>query len=230
MSKPNGLNPKALAKYKRRFLRFFPKAFNDQRYIDWERTYKWEAHKLFKSSLNEEAFSRLLRHRDYSQIATRALQVESGTTFLFSFEKMALRDALRTASGAKTFAEGLYNLLYESAPLKQRFIEWIIAVSELPRVKSRVLSWPILTVFPYLAQPTKYMIMKPSAMQFAAEELGYDLAYSSKPNYGTYERLMHLADLVKEGIADLHPRNYHDLQTFLWVIGSTEYDRLSEEL
>jgi hypothetical protein len=105
-----------------------------------------------------------------------------------------------------------------------------VTVADLPRVKSRVLSWPILTVFPYLAQPKKHMIMKPSAMRFAAGELGYDLDYSSKPTYRTYERLVHLADLTGEAIADLRPRDYHDLQTFLWVIGSAEYDRLAEEI
>lgn len=36
--RPAKLNQKALALHKKRFLRFFPDAFNDQRYIDWERT------------------------------------------------------------------------------------------------------------------------------------------------------------------------------------------------
>jgi hypothetical protein len=124
----------------------------------------------------------------------------------------------------------MYNLLHEPGPRKERFVEWIVSVADLPRIKSRVLSWPILTVFPYLAQPAKHIVMKPSAMKFAAEELGYDLDYSSKPTYRTYERLLHLADLVGEGIKDLHPRDYHDLQTFLWVMGSAEYERLEEEI
>ena len=224
------LNIKALAKHKKRFLRFFPKAFRDQRYIEWERTYKWNAHKLFNEHLNKPDFAELIKRGQYEDVARYAQQVESRCTFLFSFEKMALRDALRSTSGAKTFAEGLYNLLYEPGPKKERFVEWIISVAELPRVKSRVLSWPVLTFFPYIAQPKKHMIMKPSAMRFAAAELGYDLDYSSKPSYRTYERLVHLADLVGDEIADLQPRDYHDLQTFLWVMGSAEYERLAEEI
>ena len=224
------INPKALAKHRKRFLKFFPKGFRDQRYMEWERDYKWGAHELWNENLNEKDFKTLLRKREYIEIAKKALQVESRTTFLFSFEKMALRDAVSTADGASIFAEGIYDLLYTKGPLKERFVQWIMAVAELPRKKSRVLSWPVLTLFPYLAQPSKYMIMKPNAMRFAAKELGYDLEYSSKPNWNCYSDLVHLADLVGDGIADLKPRDYHDLQTFLWVIGSPEYDRIEEEL
>lgn len=224
------LNARAMAKHRKRWLKFFPKSFKDQQYIDWERTYKWEAHKLWNRLLGKKQFSDLMRAREYAEIATRALQVESRCNFLFSFEKMALRDALRTTLGARLFAEGLYQLLYEDGPMKNRFIAWIVAVSELPRKKSRVLSWPIVTFFPFIAQPAKHIIMKPTAMKVAAGELGYDLEYSSTPTYATYERLLHLADLVGDEISDLKPQDYHDLQSFLWVIGSPEYERLEEEL
>jgi len=224
------INLKALAKEKRRFLRIFPEGFYDELYTQWERDYKWEAHKLFKESLSKEEFKRLLHEGAFSTIATRALKVEGRTTFLFSFEKMALRDALRTESGARGFAEGLYNFLYAPGPLKQRFIEWIVDFSKLPRIKARVLSWPNLTIFPYLAQPSKYMILKPTAMNVAAQSLGFAFDYSSKPSFRTYESLMQMADLTKEAIRDLKPRNYHDIQTFLWVIGSAEYERIFEEI
>lgn len=224
------LNARSLAKHKKRFLRIFPEAFLDQRYIEWERTYKWEAHKLWDKLLNKEEYKRLMHERRYDEIANRALQVESRTNFLFSFEKMALRDGVRTADGARIFAEGLYQVLYERGSLKNRFVQWIISVSQLPRKKSRVLSWPVVTFFPFIAQPSKFIIMKPTAMKFAAAELGFDLDYSSTPTFSTYEKLLELADLVRAGISELKPRDYHDLQTFLWVIGSAEYERLADEL
>ncbi len=230
VSKSDGLNAKALAKHKKRFLRFFPKAFRDQRYIEWERTYKWEAHKLWMELLCAKEFERLLLRGDLADIATRALQVESRTNFLFSFEKMALRDALRTGDGARIFAEGLYNLLYERGPISERFIAWIVSVFELPRKQSRVASWPIVTFFPFIAQPAKHIILKPTAMRVAADALGYDFDYSSKPSYRTYESLLDFANLTKAGISDLKPQDYHDVQSFLWTIGSAEYERLSHEI
>jgi hypothetical protein len=226
------LSKRAITRHKKRFLRFFPDAFRDERYIAWERTYKWESHKLWNKLLNKEDYQKLLLRGDYPEIANRALQVESKTKppFLFSFEKMALRDALRTAHGARLFSEGLNTLLYERGPLKNRFIEWVVAVMELPRKQSRVASWPILTFFPFIAQPAKYMILKPTAMLNAAYELGYDFDYSSKPSYRTYESLLQFADLVKDEISELHPKDYHDVQTFLWVIGSAEYEAIEQDL
>ena len=224
------LNPKALAKHKKRFLRFFPEAFRDERYIDWERTYTWEAHKLWLELLNQKDFKSLLQRREFAEIATRALQVESRCNFLFSFEKMALRDALRTGDGARIFSQGLYNLLYERGPTKDKFMAWIVSVFELPRKKSRVASWPIVTFFPFIAQPAKHIILKPTAMRVAAAELGYDFDYSSKPSYRTYESLLDFANLTKSGISDLKPQDYHDVQSFLWTIGSAEYERLSHEI
>lgn len=226
------LNAKALAKHKKRFLRFFPKAFKDQRYLEWEHNYKWYSHRLWGELLGKQEFGSLMGAREYPEIASRALRVEQKTVppFLFSFEKMAMRDALRTTDGARTFSEGLFELLHGSGNKRQRFIQWIVAVGDLPRKQSRVLSWPNLTFFPFIAQPTKHIIMKPSAMRVAAEELGYDLEYSSKPSYTVYENLLHLADMVGNEIKDLEPKNYHDLQTFLYVIGSSEYDQIEEEM
>lgn len=226
------INHKSLEKHRRRFLRFFPRAFRDQRYLDWEHTYKWQSHKLWVELLNVREFRSLLRRREYLEIASRALRVEQKTVppFLFSFEKMALRDALRGEEGARLFSQGLFALLHGPGDLRSRFIQWIVDFGELPRKKARVLSWPNLTFFPFIAQPGKHIILKPSAMTVAAAELGYDLEYSAKPSFATYDSLLTLANLVREGIADLRPRNFHDLQTFLYVIGSTEYEQLEEEI
>lgn len=226
------LNSRKFAEHKKRFLQFFPKAFRDQRYLQWEHEYKMVSHRLWEELLNEEDYTALLKKQQYDEIAARALRVESSTKppFLFSFEKMALRDALRDKQGAKEFALGLNTLLYGDETLKERFIQWIVSVSQLPRKQSRVLSWPVLTYFPFIAQPTKHMILKPTAMKVAAGELEFDLEYSSKPNYTTYKNLLDLAELVQQGISDLKPRNFHDVQTFLWVIGSDEYAGLEENL
>jgi hypothetical protein len=228
-SKTGELNQRALAKHRKRFLRFFPRAFKDQRYIDWEVTYKMTAHDLWAELLNEGDYRALLASRDYEEIAGRALRVEAKTNFLFSFEKMALRDGVKSREGARTFSEGLFQLLHERGPLKERFVQWIVSVSDLPRVKSRVLSWPVVTLFPFIAQPSKHIIMKPTAMRNAAAELGYDLDYSSKPNFGTYDRLLHFSEVIKKEIADLKPKDHMDTQAFLWVIGSSEYEHLSPE-
>jgi hypothetical protein len=50
--------------------------------------------------------------KNYDEIALRAVKIETKTNLLFSFEKMALRDAVKPAEGAKAFAQGLFDYIY----------------------------------------------------------------------------------------------------------------------
>src|SRR5436189_1144410 len=71
---------------RRKFLRFFPKGFQDQTYIDWERGYKWDAHEQWDEVLTRRRFRAQLKAGDFQQIAAHAVRIESRTNLLFSFE------------------------------------------------------------------------------------------------------------------------------------------------
>ena len=86
---------KTAQRCRRKFLRFFPGGFGDETYFDWERGYKQEAHERWAASLGEKDFRRLLKAGQFEEIARLAVGIESRTNLLFSFEKMALRDAVR---------------------------------------------------------------------------------------------------------------------------------------
>src|SRR5437868_4476021 len=79
----------------KKFLHYFPKGFAGQKYIDWERDYKWQANVAWLEVLNKEQYQDLLAAKEYEDIAARAVRLESKTNLLFSFEKMALRDAVK---------------------------------------------------------------------------------------------------------------------------------------
>ena len=211
------------AKCRRKFLRFFPEGFHDETYLDWERNYKWEAHERWEATLGRKAFSDLLRSGDYAEAARRAVTLESRTNLLFSFEKMALRDAIKSPKGAKAFAEGLYEWIYESGSEEQKFKQWIDTVAELPRKQTRVLTWPLVTVFGFLAIPERHFFLKPMVTRLAASEYGFDFQYRSRPNWDTYSNLLKFAETVRRDLADLEPRDMIDIQSFLWVQGSDEY-------
>jgi hypothetical protein len=51
------------------------------------------------------------RTERYADVAAKAIRIESRTNLLFSFEKMALRDAVRSHAGAKIFALALEPVL-----------------------------------------------------------------------------------------------------------------------
>ena len=107
---------------RRRFLRYFPDGFSDERYLAWERDYKAAAHTRWKAKLSGRRFAEFLAAGQYDEVAVEALRIEARTNLLFSFEKMALRDAVKTASGARRFAEGSGRALLASHMLPLRCV------------------------------------------------------------------------------------------------------------
>jgi hypothetical protein len=174
--------------------------------------------------LNRRTFGALLRGNQFQTIAAHAVRIESRTNLLFSFEKMALRDAVKSAAGAKIFSEGLFSFLHESGSIENRFNNWIEAVGALPRRQTRVLTWPMLTVFGFIAQPQTHIFLKPNVTRIAAKEYGFDFHYKSKPSWETYASLLEFAATVEKDLSDLRPRDMIDIQSFMWVAGSDEYE------
>jgi len=215
--------PTPAARCRRRFLRFFPGGFHDDTYLDWERNYKAEAHSQWVAELGASQFRELLKARRFREVATRAIRIESRTNLLFSFEKMALRDAVRTTLGARTFTKGLYAFLHGRGSTATRFDRWCAVVGSLPRRQTRVLTWPVVTVFGFIAQPDRHMFLKPNVTRVAAAQYGVGLDYQSRPNWRTYSELLHIAARLRRDLRDLGPRDMIDLQSFLWVQGSEEY-------
>ena len=209
---------------KRKFLRFFPQGFRDETYMDWERGYKWRAHQEWQAVLNRKAYQAKLSQGKFLEIGSEAIRIESRTNLLFSFEKMAIRDALKSKRGARAFAEGLYALLYGPGNLQAKFSRWCEVVAGLPRKQSRVLTWPVATVFGFIAQPHTHIFLKPTVTRLAAREYGFDFRYRSGPSWETYSSLLAFARQIGNDLRDLRPRDFIDIQSFIWVLGSDEYE------
>ena len=114
-SSANGLSrplPSGALRCRRKFLRIFPGGFTDPDYLELERGYKWRAHQQWATALGPASFESLLGNGRAGEVAALAVSIESRTNLLFSFEKMALRDAVRSADGARIFAHGLHDFLH----------------------------------------------------------------------------------------------------------------------
>ncbi|MDQ3818558.1 MAG: hypothetical protein M3362_12895 [Acidobacteriota bacterium] len=218
-----GASPGAM-RCRKKFLRFFPEGFRDETYIDWERDYKEEAHQQWSADLNQKEHRALLRRGEFAEVARRAVKIESRTNLLFSFEKMALRDAVKSEEGARSFGQGLYDFLYGAGSMERKFERWCNAVAGLPRRQTRVLTWPLVTVFGFIATPDTHIFLKPNVTRAAAREYGFDFQYQSKPNWATYASLLEFAETARRDLSDLKPRDMIDLQSFIWVQGSDEYE------
>ncbi len=195
-------------------------------YLEWERDYKWAVHEEWQRVLSRPVFEALLADEKFAEIAARALRTEQRARhpMIFSFEKMALRDAVKSTSGAREFAMGLFAWLHGPKPEAERFDEWVGVVEGLPRPQTRVLTWPIVTVFGFIANPARHIFLKPTVTRAAAHRYGFELQYTSRPSWAVYQQVLQFAARIRLDVADLRPRDMIDIQSFMWVQGSSEYD------
>ena len=175
---------------RRKFLRVFPGGFRDETYLDWERGYKWDAHRRWEAALGESIFEGLIKQQEFEEIAAAAIRIESRTNLLFSFEKMALRDAVRSPAGAKAFALALFDFLHGRSRWRCDLPTGWKPSPRLPRRKTRVLTWPLVTVFGFIAQPNTHFFLKPTVTREAARRYGVELPYASRPSWPLYKDLL----------------------------------------
>ena len=214
------------ARSRRKFELFYPLGFEDETYMVAERAAKDRAHLEWQAELGAATMRKLIARGEFSHIADLAVHIESRTSLLFSFEKMALRDAVKTPAGARLFACELYAFLYGPGSPQRRFNDWLDALAELPQPGSKVLTWPVATVFGFIARPDRHMFMKPRATRRAAHAYGYDLHYEPKPNWTSYRDLLAFAAVLRRDLdrkQGFKARDMIDLQSFIWVQGADEY-------
>lgn len=209
---------------RRKFVHFFPEGFRDETYLAWERDYKANAHREWNRVLSQPIHAALLRKGEFAEVALRAVRIEARTNLIFSFEKMALRDAVKSAAGAKRFATGLYDFLYGAGTRQAKFERWCETIGALPRKQTRVSTWPIATVFGFIAQPDRHIFLKPFVTRRAAHEYHFPFHYESRLGWNVYASYLQFAERVREDLRDLGPRDMIDLQSFIWVQGSSEYE------
>ena len=225
-ARASNVNYLGAARSRRKFELFYPDGFADETYLVAERSFKDRAHLEWQTELGPGPFRKLLARGEFRQIADAAVRIEARTNLLFSFEKMALRDAVRTAAGARLFAHELYAFLYGRGSPQRKFEDWIQAVSDLPQRQARVLTWPMVTVFGFIARPERHLFLKPRVTRKAAAVYGFDFEYKPQPSWQVYEHLMTFAAIIRRDL-DRKPgfkaRDMIDVQSFIWVQGSEEY-------
>ena len=107
--------------------------------------------------------------------------------------------------------------------MENRFETFVNAIASLPRKQTRVLTWPLLTVFGFIGNPEEHIFLKPRVTMEAARKYGFDFQYKPRPNWNTYQSVLGFAKQIRKDVADLKPKDYIDLQSYIWVIGSDEY-------
>jgi hypothetical protein len=211
---------------KRRFREIFPGGFRDPTYLEWERDYKWAAHVAWQRTLDRRTWARLLAIGAHRDIAARIAgwYAKSKLNMLALYEWMALREALADATGARLLSAGLYDLIHGASLFERRLEAFTLMLDRVPQRQTRLAKWPVATLFPFVARPATHLILKPMVTKRAAERLGFELAYASRPNAHTYAAMISYVSWLRHALLAWRPRDLIDLQGFLWVTCSEEYE------
>jgi hypothetical protein len=209
---------------KAHFLRVFPLGFLDPGYLAEERNYKWAAHLQWEAELGESVFEQLLGERNFQEVSSRLRGVVSKNKLNLpsTFELMALNRLTMNSETQSILAEHIHGLVYgnDHAAALERFT---VALQRVSVKGSDPFKWPIVTLFPFIAHPARHMFVKPEATKAAAARIGTEINYKTLPNALTYGRVLELAQRLMEDLADLKPRDFMDVQGFIWVAHSDAY-------
>lgn len=186
--------------------------FERQHYIDEERVYKENAVALAAKLLAPGALKKALSAENFSAVFDAYKKVVQATNLLSMFEKAKLSSL--PASKHKAFAEPLVDLLSGSTPFAPRFDRLAEAFLDLG-----IGSWPTCTYGLFMTKPTEHLVVKPLFIQRAAEALGYEISYDSRPTAATYARILTFASYVREKLMTrgMVPRDMIDVQGFIWI-------------
>ncbi|MCY1074103.1 hypothetical protein [Archangium lansingense] len=213
------------------FKQVFPLGFNDPAYEGnlqtGERHYKVAAHKAFNEAFGGGKAEQLLAEGKVAELTHRLLHIDAKTNLLHpNWDKAPLRDGLKDEQAAERFHRTLFALLALPEPTQSAFEDFVGALDALPAPGSAVATWPVTTVFLYLAQPDRHMFFRPKYTQEAAQRLGYELNYAPHPNWRTYSSLHGFSRLLLEELKPLGARDFIDVQSFIYVTaGGSGYDK-----
>ncbi len=166
-----------------------------------------------------EQVKALLAVGDVAAVISSAVPILSSAGLVARFESAALHDAMRDKAAAQTFYEALFRLLEAPEPDGEAFDSYAATLAGLPAERGRVATWPNATAPLYLAQPERFLFLKPEVTRAAAEALAFDLHYEPQVNWTTYSALLRMGSIYLELLRPMGARDLIDVQTFIFVIG-----------
>lgn len=203
------------------FVEEFPQAFGDPAYVALAgtsarrvRAPRWRAAAAeWTEAMGAGEGPRLLADGDVKELVKRALRIEKHVTQVpGTFEPGALKQALADPEAAEPFFAALFDVL-GAAPARVR-TEKLFAAADALDVEP-ALAWPIATVFPFVADPSRHQLLWPRTACTAAERLGCDLRWDTAPNWPTYAALRALSTQLLAKLEPLGARDFADVEAFL---------------
>jgi len=180
---------------------------------------RWRAAgEAWAKHLGNGAGEKLVEEGEVELLVKRALQVDKLIAPLLPSDEGVVATALADVDLARPYFAALTELLSVPSPGRARFEKLFSAARGLPIEPPQ--QWLMATLFPFVADPTRHVLMRPRATNLAAERIGCDIRHQPSPVWPTYSALrafevQQLERLAPEGAAD-----FADVEAFLHVIAA----------
>lgn len=198
------------------FEQTYPAKFADEKFIDSDLRSKRAAHEVFQANFGEGRGAAMVDQGKHAEIAGALDGIYRATNILSPFEIKAVHKALVKGDESASQVLG-YTLAFLANPGQQSFKEMAEAVSRLPADGGKVHTWPIVTLLPFLADPARFIALKPTNTELMAARMGADLKYDTTPGWTTYDAALRMSNALLERLAPLGAKDMIDVQAFMWA-------------
>ncbi|MEZ5319445.1 MAG: hypothetical protein R2752_18750 [Vicinamibacterales bacterium] len=195
----------------------YPAGFEDPKLATDETTSKREAHGLFTARFGQGRAAQAIAGGDLASISEGLTQVYGATNIPSVFEIRAIKNGLADAEAAGRLLSGIQGFLDETGA--ESFARLVESLGSLPTTgtSSRVVTWPNVTLVPFLADPARFNVLKPEASQKMAGRMGRDFLYSTAPSWPVYEEYQLLAADLLQLLRPLGAKDFIDVHAFMTV-------------
>src|SRR6188768_2262932 len=131
----------------------FPAKFEDEKFIDNDLRNKRSAADVFLANFGEGRGAAMVDQGKHAEISSTLDGIYRATNILSPFEVKAVHKAMAEA------------------------------VSQLPADGGKVHTWPIVTLLPFLADPKRFLPLKPTNTEVIASRMEVNLKYDTTPNW-----------------------------------------------
>jgi hypothetical protein len=200
----------------------YPGLFQDPKLTSDVLDRKRAAHQRFVELLGEGRGRELLSSGASPEITSSLVEAFRATNIPSPFERMGACDGLKDEAAANRVLKAVLDFV--DSPVAETFHGLTEAVGSLPAPArgSRVLTWPNVTILPFLADPSRFMVLKPAIARQTAARMGFDLPYTAFPEWHCYEALQRMASLLRAELSGLGATDYIDVYSFMWVTKGLE--------
>lgn len=198
------------------FEQTYPAKFDDEKFVDSDLRNKRAAAEVFQVNFGDGRGAAMVAEGKHAEIATTLDGIYRATNVLSPFEVKAVHKAFLKGdeSATKVLAT---TLTFLETPAMQTFKMMAEAVSQLPADGGKVFTWPIVTLLPFLADPNRFIALKPTNTELMAARMGANIKYDTTPNWETYDAMLRMAGALRDRLAPLGAKDMIDVQAFMWA-------------